>query len=468
LEAHALKPLSILVAGNPKSGKTEFSSLLAAKLGTEHVTTVGAISHVLKFNFEEGDTALLLRAEIMSVVESKASEGKKPPPKKGEVEATVATDPAAVEVTEALCASIPIDIIRQCVTALVRTSPVCLRKGFVLDLWEGGVFKSARDVDKALGSVDVNVSESQELSAEPNPGEGQGLGEEGSLSPKLSILKQPELLVELQCADSVIMQRLMTTLGIPEGGLAKSSKENQVLVKTMETSLSTYASGVKPVTPNFDENGQAVALEFTHSHETVIEVELSGGKVARFDSAANDSQELVQQVCEKLVALRSGRIGWLPDLASAIPAVTSSANTSAIECVNFDATTTSGSVEEDASLEAPKNTVSNPAFKRLHDRSIGDLNSAIAELNSESKKALLSQCSELQEYLGQNVMPFLVKGMILLARTEPEDPIGFMADFLINEGKALEDAARESALNNFNSVLAAAREEESKLSFNNR
>ena len=457
LDAHALKPLSILVAGNPKSGKTEVSSLIAAKLKTEHITTIKAVSHVLKFDsFQEADAGLAVRGEIMAIVEAKAAEGKKPPPKKGEVEAPVAIEPASVEVTDSLCASIPADVIRRCVATTVQTNSACIRRGFVLDIWEGGSIKTAEDLHLALGgaaaAAAVAVAAATETSSLAEGGDGAVATEQPAEAPPLRV---PELVLELQCADVIVVQRYLVTLGVPEGGLAKSSKENQAAVKALETTLATYSATVKPVEPKLDEYGEPIAPQFANSHEMIQEVERANeSSVMRIDASTCVNDDVSSQVCIRLLEQRMGNIGWLPDLSlpTQPPAATDD------DAVVVD--TTLNVTEELSSQEAAPEL---PAFKRLQDRSITDLNSAIDALSVESKKALISQCDELQEYLGHNVMPFLAKGMIRIAREKPEDAVAFMAQFLLEEGKALEDAAREKALANFNSVLAAAREEESKL-----
>lgn len=457
LEVHALRPLSVVIAGNPKSGKTELSGVLAGKLGTVHLTPIMAVSHALKFDFAETDVAAsLLRTELVAVVEAKASEGKKAPPKKGEVEAPVIVDPKTVEVTEALCASLSVDVIRRCLATSVRTNSVCVRKGYVVDAWECGAVKTSQDLSDIVAGGATHVEESESS--------GEQKIEDGEAEAPPPKLNQPELLVELQCADAIVLQRYMSTLGIPEGGLAKSSKENQAAVKALETTLATYASSVKAVESKVDENGENISQQFATSHELAQEVERLGGQVIRFDASATANEDLSQTVCGRLVALRNGRIGWLPEF-SAPPIDTEQsppaeseqqpAGLSADNAASELMATETGTAEAEA--EAPA------AFKRLHDRSIDDLNSAIKELNPESRRALMSQCDELQEYLAQNVMPHIVKGMLMVTRENPADPLEFMADFLISQGQALEDAARERALNNFNTVLAAAQEEEARL-----
>jgi len=444
LQAHALKPLSIIVAGNPKAGKTEVGASVAETLQTALVNTKLAVTHVLQFPFpEESAAALALRGEILAIVESKASEGKKAPPKKGEVEAPVAIDPRTVEVTDALCASILPDVARRCVSVMVQTDSLCIRKGFVLDLWDGALVKSAKDVDELLGG---SGGASEVVDGE----------EEKQVQP----LKIPELMVELHCADAVVMQRYLSALGIPEGGLAKSSKENQAAVKTLEGALAAYASSVKPVEPKLGDDGETpIPPEFPQSHELVQELERdSQCSTIRLDAATLTQAELSSKIATVIVKNRDGVVGWLP--GSLRQQQEEEGGGQAAASVEVAAEEGEGKVQVDAPVNA---SATHPPFTRLQDRSINDLNDGIAALSAENKAALLGKCGELQDYLLKNIMPFIVKGMVAIVREKPHDPIGFMADFLKAEGLSLENSAMQNALANFNSVLHQAREVEARL-----
>ena len=454
LQAHALKPVSIVMAGNPKAGKTEVGASVAETLQTALVNTKSAVTHVLQFPFpEESAAALALRGEILAIVEAKASEGKKAPPKKGEVDAPAVIDPKTVEVTDALCASILPEVARRCVSVMVQTDSLCIRKGFVLDLWDGALVKSAKDVDELLGGSG-----------------GASDVVDGDVEKQIQPLKIPELMVELQCADAVVMQRYLSALGVPEGGLAKSSKENQAAVKTLEGALAAYASSVKLVEPKLGEDGETpIPPVFPQSHELVQELERdSQCSTVRLDAAALPQAELSSKIVMTIVKNRGGVVGWLPELTLSFQQQQQSEEG---ERQVFSASVEGAEDEEgmtqvkesEAPVNASATNATPPPFTRLRDRSINDLNDGIAALSAENKTVLLGKCGELQEYLLKNIMPFIVKGMVAIVREKPDDPIGFMADFLKAEGLSLEDSAMQNALANFDSVLHEAREVEARL-----
>lgn len=78
-----------------------------------------------------------VKAELRAAVEAKANEGKKPA--KGAPAAPLA-DGAITEdaFSPALCQSLPVELLRKCVSAQVQLHPRCQRRGYVLDVWGGG------------------------------------------------------------------------------------------------------------------------------------------------------------------------------------------------------------------------------------------------------------------------------------------------------------------------------------------
>ncbi len=77
-----------------------------------------------------------IKAELRAAVEAKANEGKKPA--KGAPAAPLA-DGAITDdsFSPALCQSLPVDLLRRCVSTQVQLHPRCQRRGFVLDVWGG-------------------------------------------------------------------------------------------------------------------------------------------------------------------------------------------------------------------------------------------------------------------------------------------------------------------------------------------
>lgn len=88
---------------------------------------------------QQSDNASLwaIKAELRAAVEAKANEGKKPA--KGTPAAPLA-DGAITDdsFSPALCQSLPVDLLRRCVSTQVQLHPRCQRRGFVLDVWGSG------------------------------------------------------------------------------------------------------------------------------------------------------------------------------------------------------------------------------------------------------------------------------------------------------------------------------------------
>lgn len=429
LKANNLTPISIVIAGNPKAGKSELAVRVAALFKAGYVTPMKALDHALTFNFVDGDSGALLKGEIKALVEAKPSDGKLRAQKKGEQESVnVAT--STLDATETLLSILPQDIIRQCIAAMIRTNSICARTGFVLDIWDGILLQTLENLDAALGG------------GQSDDDAEEGYGEIHQLL--VPTKKIPELLVELQCAETIALERYTTALDIPEGGIAKASKEVQASVRALEASLASYAASVVLIESQIDEYSENPQDTFSHSHELVQELERVSGNIVRFDTSSIHQDDLSQKIARHVVGLRDGLIGWLPELT---PVVESSQ---------------SGLPAESPS-ETEQKEMALPTFKRLRDRSITDLNAGILEMNEESKSSLIDQCSELENYLHHNVLPMIAKAMASIATVKPNDPILYMADFLKREGKAIEDSAMEIASRNFKETLRLAIETEKKI-----
>ena len=401
------------------------------RLRAELINAVKAVSYVLKAECVEGDAISILRSDIMAIVEAKQADGKKPPPKKGEELALTSLDPNAVEVTEALCASLPV---RRCIAAMIQTHPLCKRKGYVIDAWDASIL-SVDDVGEMISGT-RRAARSEEETSDEVPGH-----------PAV-----PELLVELHCADATVIQRYLVSLGIADGGLAKSSKENQAAVKTLETALATYAATMKPTNSASLEGETAPA--FAASHGVVLDIEQFASdlcSVARFDTRDDGQLESVShQVCQRLCKLRGGTIGWLPELR--LPA----------EATGADSIPVALPPDEQIIGEAGAVGMGEEGPTK-RERSLFQINESVAHLSTDSRSALIGKCDELQEYLLNNVLPCLVKGMVAMGKDKPEDPIVFISQYLKIEGQRKEDAAREEAFQAFQRVLQEAREVEAQI-----
>jgi len=95
-----------------------------------------------------------MKVELRAAVEAKANEGKKPA--KGAPAASLA-DGAITDdsFSPALCQSLPVELLRRCVSTQVQLHPRCQRRGFVLDVWGGGGGASSSLVTGAASLASV-------------------------------------------------------------------------------------------------------------------------------------------------------------------------------------------------------------------------------------------------------------------------------------------------------------------------
>lgn len=144
------------------------------RLGVEVVTPESAVKFLFRQKGVEGLPAEVAAgvsaaiAEVKAAAEAKAAEGKKPA--KG---APVAEEGVIDEAvfTFAFCQGLPVELVRKCVSAQVRLSPACCRRGFVLDLWDGRTVTNRASVREALNGIyetldQPGLSETVELVAE--------------------------------------------------------------------------------------------------------------------------------------------------------------------------------------------------------------------------------------------------------------------------------------------------------------
>lgn len=225
---HSLNPISVFITGNPQSGKTTGAKAIQSMFQCQYVDAAAAVSHVLKSSVEENSAGSVVKGEVMAVVEAKVAEGKKAP-KKGEAEEAEVIDPLTVEVNDALLEGLPVELKRKCLTFMLKTDKLCLRRGYVMDVWNSGVISSHADLTEVMSELPVPPP------PVPEPIEGEGTppadaadaeaeaaaapAEEGSVeAPAAPVPVYPEIIVEIQTSDEVLTARLHAEHGIEGGG----------------------------------------------------------------------------------------------------------------------------------------------------------------------------------------------------------------------------------------------------------
>lgn len=75
-----------------------------------------------------------LKDDVENFVLSRNNEGKKP--SKNAAEESVVNDNV---INDSFCSSIPPDLARKCLSVMIALQPLCIRRGYVLDSWNGVV-----------------------------------------------------------------------------------------------------------------------------------------------------------------------------------------------------------------------------------------------------------------------------------------------------------------------------------------
>ena len=441
LSAKKMLPCSIFIAGGPRNGKTEVAKSLSAKLELEYIDIQTCIQFLLNLEVpavpDDGSEApsptpeIALRTELVAVLEAKAAEGKKAA-KKGEVE--VPFDPLTVELTDSLLSAISAEIIRKSIAIKCRQSKTCKQKGFVIDVWQSAVVQSLDDIVELLsgernGSL-LYEKKIENISAPEGATEGEFIEQ-----PIIDIVpkKLLENLIELNCSDAKITQRDLEKLGVPEGGLAKASKDQQAAAKNFEASLSAYASKLKQI-PLPEDSTETPIM----SHEAIISIESSSlCSTTRLNVTEITVDEAVETII-KSVLLVHGPIGWLSissseNIVSSLPEL--------IDEVKSD--------NDNNNNKTIIITDDDDEYKKIN-------NGIMSVLSTDEKELLLSKTDELQRFLGATVLTHVAQGLINTARERPEDPIMYLADYLEQQAQILENQSEAQAKIEFDLLLKEA------------
>jgi hypothetical protein len=156
------KPCSVLIAGPPSSLKSTLAKNLANRLGIKYVDRVGAIKYVIEaaalasaaqVGDSEDETSATaandvsqtldvsqmnpnqaLFVELRRAIAVQISQSGDKKKKGGPVDENT-LDLATVEFTDALLDALPQELLRQSVKNCLIEDAVCLRSGYVLDIW---------------------------------------------------------------------------------------------------------------------------------------------------------------------------------------------------------------------------------------------------------------------------------------------------------------------------------------------
>eukprot|EP00597_Dinobryon_sp_UTEXLB2267_P008619 CAMPEP_0170084628 /NCGR_PEP_ID=MMETSP0019_2-20121128/19766_1 /TAXON_ID=98059 /ORGANISM="Dinobryon sp., Strain UTEXLB2267" /LENGTH=617 /DNA_ID=CAMNT_0010300789 /DNA_START=495 /DNA_END=2348 /DNA_ORIENTATION=+ len=401
--AAQLAPVRLLLAGPPRSGKSEACRLIADRLQLEVVDALSAVRFALSMDpaalplqAQPLDGALAaVRAEVAQAIQdsraAEAGQGKKPP-KGGSVsqERLPGLDrpPEEAEVTPQLLQAMSADLLRRCVAARLQCDPRS-RRGYLLDLWgEQALFAEGLASASRLCSC---------LSASTD---GEVRGEQ-------AVRRLLDGVVELQSGDKAIVERLLQVQqGQPGGGKAK---EAQAAARALEAQLAAYRQAMQG-----------------DSHQAVRALEAGlPGSALRKEVATDGLQALADTVCEHVAALRGQWPGWLPSPPAAHPPPSPPpAERLPEEPVREDSSSGAGNAAEE------------PAD---HIEALGDAD----------RKKLTARAEKLQAFLTATVLPHVASGMVRLMRDRPADPVAFLSDFLLQQALTQRSQSCEQARKTF-------------------
>ena len=120
-------------------------------------STVRFVFSELSIN-AKNDPLLKLRTELTHILEAKIQEQQqtqKGGTKKGKNDSDISassTDFTGQSLTEDMCSYIPDQLLRECVFLRLKYDPICIRKGYVIDLWKK-LFNNASELLQLIGGL---------------------------------------------------------------------------------------------------------------------------------------------------------------------------------------------------------------------------------------------------------------------------------------------------------------------------
>lgn len=226
-----------------------------------------------------------------------------------------------------------------------------------------------------------------------------------------------------------------------QGAQAKA-KESQAAVKALESLVAAYASSLVPL-PAPPAGGPA---HLSVGLPGVIELgDIAGTAVCRVDCAAAEGgsvEAAATSVFTAAVTARQGRIGWLSGLASSSA---SSAGEPKLESAVDDhdeGSSTSVGNGGDGVQEVQASVASSPSVAER-----------VAQLDAAKRSVLAARSEKLESFLTASILPRVASGLVQIQREQPEDPILFLAEHLLQHSAANNRQAEDKARARFIELL---------------
>lgn len=392
-----------------------------------------------------------LRVSIIAAIDAKLAEGAKPSKDKNAAPKTIVSADGVVDAAQVtaavVAAAVNAELQRQCLRWYVSRDVTCLRRGFVLDVWDN---EGLRPLQEYLGTSD---------------------GGAGATPPV-------DVLVELQCDDKALVQQLQESFG---AGFAKN-KEAQAAVKALESTLASYSSTLTTYTPPPPSPSPAndlwPSIDFPNPDNVVNDGAGDGAVEESKASAEVDSVvpkqvhiavkgileafpavvSLVQrdmttggaatntgraeEVAVEVVSSKEDALGWsrsaVLELAAARTAIEPATTTGASRPVSSAVGALTTSIDENT---APAPEPSAP--------SVPVAPSTKPTVDTSKMKGLQA----MNDFLTNTVLPVLGSGMIAAIRNDVADPIAYLSDYLLAESAERQARCEEEARQKFEDLL---------------
>lgn len=250
------------------------------------------------------------------------------------------------------------------------------------------------------------------------------------------------------------------------------TKNKESMESNVESNISEDTAGVKPMEASSEEIPEAVTAESEISKEkNVTDGALSSSTLSTEIPAPGGAEKIQNnsdpvEITVTKIKTEEVDNSEVMDTSSSTTPVTGNTSTIVSENETFSVST----IPDNNSIESQKNSNGSESQRSIEDKGVtpdGDIDKETQQpapvsttesgpatpgkvvqaasptppiVNGSSKKPKVDFSTlPTRQYLDQTVVPILLQGLSSLAKTRPEDPTRYLANYLIEHGKDFED-----------------------------
>ncbi|PFH38728.1 Dpy-30 motif protein [Besnoitia besnoiti] len=379
-----LRQVKILVAGPPGSGKSLLTSLLAAKLNTPAIRTQDIVE---ESKVKDDDLGSMLREKWDQLVEEQK--------KKKKASASASGGSGAINATRRV--RFDTETMTKIYNAKLSEN-VCRYRGFVLDGYPRtyqeaeALFLRPKKQEKERGESEAYAGAASRGDAEQGSEE-----DEGAPPPQMEFdpLKAPDYVIVLRSSDAQCEERMMN---VPQHQVIPGHSDREGFFRRLAQHKQA----------NENEHGEPSLADFFQERRC---------EVLTLDVDGKSAADILE--CARLFIEKDGRFfNFLKSERQSI--------------LEKEQELLRQRQEEEAKSREAEELARAEEKRRMDERRKRDAD-RLQKIAEHERNVLMARSIPLRRYLMQAVVPTLSEGLLQVCRVMPEDPVDFLAEFLMAE-----------------------------------